>query len=49
MSEQTEVLYSNVEIYCITNLISFMTNEAEKLMKGSVYEDVFYIFHDALV
>ena len=26
-----------------------MTNEAEKLMKGSVHEDNFYIVHDALV
>ena len=37
------------EFCCITNLISFMTNEAEKLMKGSVHEDDFFIFHDALV
>ena len=34
---------------CITNLIRFMVNEAEKLMKGSVHEDNFYIVHDALV
>ena len=34
---------------CITNLISFMMNEAEKLMKGSVHEDDVYIVHDALV
>ena len=34
---------------CITYLISFTMNEAEELMKGSVYEDDFYIFHDALV
>ena len=34
---------------CITNLIRFMTNEAENLMKGSVHEDDFYIVHDALV
>ena len=26
-----------------------MTNEAEKLMKGSVQEEDFYIVHDALV
>ena len=31
---------------CITNLICFMMNEAEKLMKGSVHEDNFFIFHD---
>ena len=34
---------------CIANLIRFMTNEAEKLMKGSVHEDDFYIVHDALL
>ena len=34
---------------CITNLIRFMMDEAEKLMKGSVHEDDFYIVHDALV
>ena len=34
---------------CITNLIRFMTNEAENLMKGSVHEEDFYIVHDALV
>ena len=32
----------------IADLIIFMMNEAEKLMKGSVHEDYFYIFHDAL-
>ena len=34
---------------CITNLIRFMMNESEKLMKGSVHEDNFYIVHDYLV
>ena len=34
---------------CITNLIFFMMDEAEKPMKGSVHEDDFYIVHDALV
>ena len=34
---------------CITDLIRFMKNEAEKLMKGSVHEGDFYIVHDALV
>ena len=34
---------------CITNLIRFMMNEAEKLMKGSVHEDDLFIVHDALV
>ena len=33
----------------ITDLISFMINEDEKLMKGLVHEDDFYIVHDALV
>ena len=37
------------KFYCITDLISFMMNEAEKLMKGSVHEDDFFIVHDALV
>ena len=34
---------------CIDDLIRFMTKEAEKLMKGSVHEDNFFIIHDALV
>ena len=34
---------------CISDLIRFMMNEAEKLMKGSVHEDDFFIVHDALV
>ena len=34
---------------CITDLIRVMMTEAEKLMKGSVHEDDFFIFHDALV
>ena len=34
---------------CITDLIHFMTNEAEKLMKGSVHEDDLFIVHDDLV
>ena len=34
---------------CITNLIRFMINEAEKLIRGSVHEDDFYILHDDLV
>ena len=37
------------KFYYITDLISFMMNEAEKLMKGPVHEDYFYIFHDVLV
>ena len=34
---------------CITNLICFTMNEAEKLMKGSVHEEYIFIVHDALV
>ena len=30
-------------------MIRFMMKEAEKLMKGSVHEDDFFIVHDALV
>ena len=34
---------------CINDLLRFMLNEAEKMMKGSVHEEYFFIFHDALV
>ena len=34
---------------CITDLIRFMTKEEEKLMKGYVNEDNFFIVHDALL
>ena len=34
---------------CITDLIRFMMNKADNLMKGSVREDDFFIVHDALV
>ena len=34
---------------CITDLIRFMANEAEKMIKGSVHEDNFSIVHDDLV
>ena len=34
---------------CITDLIQFMMKEAKNLMKGSVHEDDFFIFHDAIV
>ena len=37
------------KLVCITDLIRFMMDEAEKLMKVSVHEDDFYIVHDALV
>ena len=34
---------------CITDLIWFMMKEGEKLTKGSVHEDNFFIVLDALV
>ena len=37
------------KLYCITDLIRFMMNEAEKLMKGYVHKDDFFIVHDDLV
>ena len=37
------------KLCCITDLICFMTNEAENLMKGLVHEYYFYFLHDALV
>ena len=47
-----EKLKSSTEmskLCCITDLIHFMMNEAEKMMKGSVQEKYFFIVHDALV
>ena len=37
------------KLCCITYQISFMVNEAEDLMKGSVHEEDFFIVHDDLV
>ena len=37
------------KLCCIADLIRFIMKEAEKLMKGSVHEDDFFIFHDDLV
>ena len=37
------------EFCCITDMIRFIMKKAENLMKGSVHEDNFFIFHDALV
>ena len=37
------------KLCCITDLIRFMMDEAEKLMKGSAHEEDFFIFHNALV
>ena len=38
-----------LKFFCITDLISFMMNEAEKLMKRSVHGEYLSIVHDALV
>ena len=45
MNSSTEIL----TFLFVTDLIFFMINEAEKLMKGSVHEDDFYIVHGDLV
>ena len=37
------------KLCCITELINFMINEAENMMKGSVHEDNLFIIHNALV
>ena len=37
------------KFYCISDLISFMMNQADKLMKGSVHEENLFIFRDAFV
>ena len=37
------------KLCCTTDLIRFMMKEANKLMKGSVHEEIFFIVHDALV
>ena len=37
------------KLCCITDLICFMTNEADKLMKGSLQKEYFFIIHDDLV
>ena len=37
------------KLYCITDLIRFMMKESEKLMKGSVHEEYFFIVHDDLL
>ena len=47
-----EKLKSSTEmskLCCITDIIRFVINEAEKLMKGSVYEYNFFVVHDNLV
>ena len=47
--EKLKLSSSVSKLCCITDLIQFMMKEAEKLMKGSVHEDYFFIVHDALV
>ena len=47
--EKLKSLTAMSKFVCITDLIRFMMDEAEKVMKGSVHEDNFYIVHDALV
>ena len=37
------------KLCCITDLIWSMINEGEDLIKGSLHEDNFFIFRDALV
>ena len=37
------------KLCCITDLIRFVMKEADKLMKGSIHEDNFFIVHDDLV
>ena len=38
-----------LKIFCITDLIRFVTKESEKLMKWSVHEGDFFILYDAFV
>ena len=47
--ENLKLSSSMSKFCCITYLIWFMMKEAEKLMKGSVHEDNFFIVRDALV
>ena len=37
------------KLCCITDLIRFMMNEEEKIMKGSVHEEDLFIVHDNLM
>ena len=45
LKSSTEML----KLCCITNLIRFMMNGGEKLMKGSVHKDYCFTVHYALV
>ena len=37
------------KLFCITALIRFINNDAEKLMKRPAHKDDLFIVHDALV
>ena len=45
LKSSTEML----KFCCITNLILFMINEGEKLIKGSVHEEDLFIVYNELV
>ena len=47
--EKLKSYTSMYNFFCIADLIRFVMNEAEKLMKGSVHEYNFFIFHYDLV
>ena len=47
--EKLKSLTAMSKFICITDIIRFMMNEAEKPMKGSVHEDDFFIVHDYTV
>ena len=47
--EKLKLYTAMPKLCCITYLIRFMTNEAEKRMKGSFHEDNLFTVHNALV
>ena len=49
MADKLKYSTAMSKLCCITDLIRFVMNEAEKLMKGSVHEDNLFILHDDLV
>ena len=49
MGREVKAIILHFEIMLYLDLIRFVIKEAEKLMKGSVYGDDFFIAHDALV
>ena len=46
--EKLKSSFAMSKFCCITNLICFMMNEVEKLMKGSVHKDDLFIVNDVL-